>query len=93
MRPIAGDALAHGALKGPERSCPDTGFRVRGNIRPIDDPERRVYSIPASEWLSAGARVTRRTVSGRGQSFSLSNRPGREALWDWAAYEANLRPP
>ena len=47
MRPIAGDAFAHGAQKGFERPCSNTGFRVRSNIRSINDPERRVYSIPA----------------------------------------------
>src|ERR1700733_4523116 len=84
MRPVASDAFAHGADKGLTRPCPDAAFRVRSNIRPVDDPERRIYSIPPRESLSAGSRMTRGTMSSRGEGLSFGNRLSRESLCDWA---------
>src|SRR5580704_14232085 len=93
MRPIAGDAFVHGADKGFQRPCSDTGFRVRSNIRSIDDPERCVYSIPAGEGLSPGTGVARGAMSSRGKSFPASNGLGREACRGGPLYRRNHPPP
>src|ERR1700730_7264759 len=93
MRPVASDAFAHGADKGLNRPCPDTGFQVRSNIRPIDDPERRIYSISARESQSAASRMTRGAMSSRGQRLSFGHRLRREFLWGWALKWGDHRPP
>src|ERR1700722_5860956 len=38
------------------------GLRVRSKVAPINDPERRVDSIPARERLSIWTRMTRRAM-------------------------------
>src|SRR5271166_5268820 len=93
MRPIAADAFAHGAHKGLERPRSDTGFRVRCNIRSVNYPERCFNSIPARECFSTRMRMTRRTMSDRGESFSTSNRFGSETLPGCGVHGGNRVPP
>jgi hypothetical protein len=48
----------HASFKRFERPKPNSGFRVRGDFGSIDDSERCVNAVPASEHRTAGTRVT-----------------------------------
>src|ERR1700678_2597779 len=93
MRPIAGNALAHGTSKGLQGPYPDSGLGIRSEVAPINDPERRIHPIPASERLSIGTRMTRRAMSRCGEGLALSTRADRETLRNRVLYGSNHRPP
>ena len=60
----------------------DTGFRIRSNIRSINNPERCLYSVSAREWLSAcdtTHNVRPRREFLRAQSIRPGNSPRKGA--------------
>src|SRR5579864_4782174 len=93
MRPILSDTLAHRARKRIQRPAAYPGFRVRGDIAPIDDTEWCVYPISSGIRLPSRTDVARHAVPGRCQTLSFRDQLSRETCGIGSLDGGNSWPP